>query len=144
MNFPLASLARPPARHPPVAGFRSPSFGPPCIHEAYFRHRGAPVSDSLSPSATVAACIPDRLRRSGGRHRFRQASSPPVQARRFAATFPVSFPPAFIHARRTVCSISFCPINRRQPARLSSSPIRITPLLFATPTNCKKKQPPRR
>ena len=31
-----------------------PSFGPPCIHEAHFRHRGAPVSVSLRPSATVA------------------------------------------------------------------------------------------
>ena len=45
--------------------------------------------------------IPARLRWSGGRHRFRQASSPPVQVRRFAATFPVSPQPAFIHARRT-------------------------------------------
>ena len=47
------------------------------------------------------------LRRSGGRHRFRQASSPPVQARCFAATFPVSHPPAFIHARRTALIQSF-------------------------------------
>ena len=63
---------------------------------------------------------PARLRRSGGRHRFRQASSPPVQARQFAATFPVSSPPAFIHARRgTVHPISFCPIHRRQPALAS-------------------------
>ena len=58
MNFPLASLARPPARHPTVAGFRSPSFRPPCIHEAHFRHRGAPVSGFLRPSATVAAWHP--------------------------------------------------------------------------------------
>ena len=82
------------------------------------------------------------LSRSGGRHRFRQASSPPVQARRFAATFPVSPPPAFIHARRTGPSKCSCPFLRRQPARLRSALIRITPLLFATPTNCKKKQPP--
>ena len=70
---------------------------------------------------------PARLRRSAGRHRFRQSSSPPVQARQSAATFPVSPPPAFIHARRTAHPTSFCPIYRRQPARLPSSPIRITP-----------------
>ena len=86
--------------------------------------------------------IPARLRRSGGRHRFRRSSSPPVQARRFAATFSVSPPPAFIHARITARIISFSLISRRQPARLRSLPIRITPLLFATPTKCEKKQPP--
>ena len=41
-----------------VAGFRLPSFRPPCIHEAHFRHRGASVSGSLRPSATVAAWQP--------------------------------------------------------------------------------------
>ena len=58
VDSPLASLVRPPARHPPVAGFRSPSFRPPCIHEAHFRHRGAPVSGFLRPLATVAAWHP--------------------------------------------------------------------------------------
>ena len=33
-------------------------------------------------------------------------------------------------------------VFRRQPARLRSSPIRITPLSFANQTKCKKKQPP--
>ena len=56
--MPLASLVRPPARHHPVAGFRSPSFRPPCIHEAHFRHRAASVSGFLRPSATVAAWHP--------------------------------------------------------------------------------------
>ena len=35
-----------------------PFFGPPCIHEATFRHRGAPFSGSLRPSATVAVWQP--------------------------------------------------------------------------------------
>ena len=43
MNIPLASLVRPSARHPTVAGFRVPFVGLPCIREAHFRHRGAPV-----------------------------------------------------------------------------------------------------
>ena len=33
--------------------------------------------------------------------------------------------------------------SRRQPTRLRSSPIRITPLLFSRPSNCSKQQPPR-
>ena len=41
-----------------VAGFRSPSFGPPIHQHAHFRHRGAPVYVSLRPSATVAAWHP--------------------------------------------------------------------------------------
>ena len=36
----------------------------------------------------------------------------------------------------------FLPIPRRQPTRLRSSPRRITPLSFANPAKCKKKQPP--
>ena len=84
-----------------VAGFRSPPFGPPLHQHAPFRHRGASVSGSLRPSATVAAWQPGPAAPFRGRHRFRQASSPPVQARCFAATFPPSSPPAFIHARRT-------------------------------------------
>ena len=35
-----------------------PSFRPPCIHETHFRHRGAPFSGSLRPSATVAVWQP--------------------------------------------------------------------------------------
>jgi len=58
MNFPLASLARPPVRHPPVADFRLPSFGPPLHQHAHFRHRSAPVFATLRPSATVAAWHP--------------------------------------------------------------------------------------
>ena len=100
----------------------------------------SPVSFARRPQSRLG--IPARLRRTGGKHRFRQASSPPVQARRFAATFPVSPQPAFIHARSTALPNCFCPFLRRQPARLRSSPIRITLLLFINPTNCKNQQPP--
>ncbi len=53
-----------------------------------------------------------------------------------------SIPPGVVHARRTSVTRSFQPIFRRQPARQRSAPIRITPLLFANQTKCKKKQPP--
>ena len=119
-----------------VAGFRMPSIGPPLHQHVSFRHRGAPVLrihpslrsdvDLLCPlSALALASVqaftiaarrprsrlsnPARLHRSGGRHRFRQASFSPVQARRFAATFPDSPPPAFIHARGTALTQSFLP-----------------------------------
>ena len=41
----------------------------------------------------------------------------------------------------TKCSATAA-LRRRQPARLRSSPIRITPLSFANPTKRKRKQPP--
>ena len=50
-----------PASSPQPARWRAfvlPSFGPPSIHELYFRHRVAPVFVSLRPSATVAAWQP--------------------------------------------------------------------------------------
>ena len=50
-----------PASSPPPARWRAfvlPSFRPPCIHETHFRHRGASVSGTLRPSATVAAWQP--------------------------------------------------------------------------------------
>ena len=102
-----------------VAGFRMPFVGPPCIYEVHFRHRAASVVDSLRPAATVAAWHPGPVEPVRGGQRFRQASSPPVQARRFAATFPVPSPPAFIHARRNDLFQSFLPIPRRQPALAS-------------------------
>jgi len=71
MNFPLASLVRPPAR--PQAGFRLPSVGPPCIHGTHFRHRATPVSVSLRSSATVAAWYPGPAAPVQGK-----ASIPPV------------------------------------------------------------------
>ena len=70
---PLAPLARPPARHPPVAGFRLPFVRPPLHQHAAFRHRGAPVSVSLRPSVTVAAWHPGPAAPVRGK-----ASIPPV------------------------------------------------------------------
>ena len=63
-----------------VAGFRSPFFRPPCIHEAHFRHRGVPVYGFLRPSATVAAWQP--------------GPAAPVRGK-------ASIPPGVIHAQRT-------------------------------------------
>ena len=74
-----------------VAGFRLPSFRPPCIHEAHFRHRGASVSGALLPSATVAAWHPGPAARSGGRRRFALAA------------------PGFTHARGTRDDVSAIP-----------------------------------
>ena len=97
-----ASLARPPARHPHGGGL---SFAVRRAAFASAKHTSAtaalrsPVPFARQPRSRHG--IPARLHRSGGRHRFRRSPSPPVQARRFAATFPVSFPPAFIHARNT-------------------------------------------
>ena len=120
---------------------RRPSGRPASTkHTSATAARRSPVPCARRPRSRLGS--PARLSRSGGRLRFRQASSPPVQARRFAATFPVSPQPAFIHARSTALPNCFCPFLRRQPARLRSSSVRITPLLFANPTKCKKKQPP--
>ena len=101
----------------------------------------SPVPCARRPRSRLG--IPARLRRSGGRHRFRQASSPPVQARQFAATFPVSSPPRVHPCPENGASQNFSArsigVNR---SGFVPSPIRITPLLVATTTNCKEKQPP--
>ena len=100
----LASLVRPPARHLPVAGFRY------AVRRAALHPRKNPSATAVRRSPVPCARrprsrlgIPDRLRRSRGEHRFRQASSPPVQARQSAATFPV-----FVSA-----SVHPCPEKRR-------------------------------
>ena len=134
-----------PASSPPPARWRAfvcrPSGRPASTkHTSATAARRSPVPCARRPRSRLGS--PARLSRSGGRLRFRQASSPPVQVRRFAATFPVSPQPAFIHARSTALPNCFCPFLRRQPARLRSSPIRITLLLFINPTNCKNQQPP--
>ena len=117
----LASLARPPARHPPVAGFRLPFVGPPCIHEAHFRHRGASVSGSLRPSATVAAWQPGPAAPVRGK-----ASIPPGVA---------GVHPCPENVGNAKFSAIFFGVNR---PGLPPSPIRITPLVFTNQTNCKK------
>ena len=103
--------------------------------------RRSPVTCARRPRSRLGS--PARLRWSGGRHRFRQASSPPVQVRRFAATFPVSPQPAFIHARRTglvqrflhdpAASTGPASFRRRSGSRRCYSQIQ---------TKCKEKQPP--
>ena len=137
-------VPRPASSPPPTGGGLSlcrPS-GRLCICEAHFRHRGAPVSGFLRPSATVAAWQPGPAARSGGRHRFRRALPPPVQARRFAATFPVPPPPTFIHARRTGLVQRFLPIPSAStaPASFRADPDHASS--FSPPKNCSKKQPP--
>ena len=106
MNFPLASLARPPARHPLGGGLSlCRSSGRLCIstHPSATASLRSPFPSARRPRSRLGN--PARLRRSGGRHRVRQSSSPPVQARCSAATFPVSSPPR-VHP---------CPANGGNP-----------------------------
>ena len=131
----FASLARPPAHHRRWRAFVCrPSGRPASWGTLPPPQRNAPRSRLSNPG---------RLSRPGGRHRFRQSSSPPVQARRFVATFPVSSPPSVHPCPENGSSQLFLPIIRRQPDRHRPAPNRITPLLVATPTNYNKKPPPR-
>ena len=103
--------------------------------------RRSPVPYARRPRSRLGN--PARQSRSGGRHRFRRSPSPPVQARRFAATFPVSPSPAFIHARRTAPSQKFLPYL---PASTGPAAFRADPdhaSSFSTQPNCSKKPPPR-
>ena len=118
-----ASLRVPrPASSPPPSWWRAfvrrPSGRPASTkNTSATAARRSSVSYARRPRSRLGNLA--RLHRSRGGHRFRQASSPPVQARRFAATFPVPSPPAFIHARRNDLFQSFLPIPRRQPALAS-------------------------
>ena len=76
-------------------------------HTSATAARRSPVPCARRPRSRLGS--PARLRRSGGRHRFRQAS------------------PAFIHARRTSVMQSFLPYFSASTARLRPAPIRITP-----------------
>ena len=88
-----------------VAGFRLTFFGPPCIHEAHFRHRGASVSGLLRPSATVAAWHPG-----------------PAAPFRGKASIPPGFHPCPENAPPPL--FAYSPAST---ARLRPAPIRITP-----------------
>ena len=120
---------------------RPASSPPPAWWRAFVcRSSGRPASPKHS-SATAAIRSPFPFARrprsrlgnpawmcqSGGRHRFRQASSPPVQARCSAATFTVSSRPGVHPCPENAPIQMFLPIFRRQPAWLRSSPRRITP-----------------
>ena len=128
-----------------------PSVGPPCIHEAHFRHRGASVSGALRPSSTVAAWHPGPVAPFRGK-----ASVCLVYGSAFARLHPrpgnggkvPASPSAASRCSPTLTTLSVClgsalstqvatqrpkhscRILRRQPTRLRSSPIRITPLFL--------------
>ena len=134
-----------------VAGFRSPSFRPPlhprstlppprrvgpCLHPSLRSDVDLLCPLSALSLATVQAFTtyarrprsrlgnPARLRWSGGRHRFRQAS------------------PAFIHARRTGLVQSFLhdPSASTGPASSVADPDHASS--FSPPPDCNKKPPP--
>jgi hypothetical protein len=109
-------VPRPASSPPPIGGGLSCVVRRAALHPRSTlpppRRSGLRFSSPLGHGRGLASRPAAPVRR---RHRFRQASSPPVQARRLAATFPVSPPPAFIHARRTVPPKCFCPfpgVNR--------------------------------
>ena len=115
-----------------------PFVGPPCISTP--TSATAPLRSSVPYTRRPRSRLgnPAWLRRSGGRHRFRRSSSPPVQARhstprpsRFRLRLRSSMP-----GERAIKIIYH--IHRRQPARLRSSPIQITPLSVVNPTKCKE------
>ena len=126
-RHPSRPSARPPARPRTVAGFRLPFFGLPCIHETPSRHRSSPVSGFLRPSATVAAWHPGPAGPVRGK-----ASIPPIFVFTGSGAAICRAPPGFASVRVHPCpgngpARMFLPIPRRQPARLRSSLIRITP-----------------
>ena len=120
-----------------------PSFRPPCIHEAHFRHRGASVSGFLRPSATVAAWHPGPAALVRGK-----ASIPPGVVSTGSGASVRRDLPGFVSASRSSMpgerrkTIVFCPlfgvnrpgfIPRRSGSRRCYSQIQ---------TKCKEKQPP--
>ena len=142
--MPLASLVRPPARHHPVAGFRSPSFRPPCIHEAHFRHRAASVSGFLRPSATVAAWHPGPAAPVRGK-----ASIPPVCVSTGSGATICRDLPGFASACVHPCPMGngsphkFLPRSSAStgPASFLADPDHASP--FSRQPDCQKKPPPR-
>ena len=126
-----------------VAGFRSPFVGPPCILEAHFRHRGASVSGSLRPSATVAAWHP------GPATPFRgKASIPPGVVSTGSGAAVRRDLPGFASACFHPCPENgpfqmFLPISSAStgPAAFRADPDHASS--FSTQPNCSKKPPPR-
>jgi hypothetical protein len=115
-------VPRPASSPPPAGGGLSYAVLRAALHQhTVFRHRGASVSVFTSPIghgrglATRPGCAVPGEGIDSARRCWR--SSMPGE-------------------RRQV--IVFCNINRRQPARLRPSPIRITPLLFSLHANCIK------
>ena len=102
-----------------------PSFRPPCIHEAHFRHRGAPVSGSLRPSATVAAWHPGPAALVRGK-----ASIPPGVA---------CVHPCPENGTSPTFSVRSIGVNRPGFLRRRSG----SRLVVFSPPNCSEKPPPR-
>ena len=120
-----------------------PFVGPPCIHEAHFRHRGASIFVSLRPSATVAAWQPGPAAPIRGK-----ASIPTGVVSTGSGAAVRRDLPGFVSASRSSMpgerrkTIVFCPlfgvnrpgfIPRRSGSRRCYSQIQ---------TKCKEKQPP--
>ena len=110
-----------PASSPPPAGGGLSFAG---LQAALHPRSILPSPRHIAPRSRLGNLA--RLGRSGGRHRFRQASSPPVQARRFAATLQVSPPPSNVSSKLFAISIGvnrpgFVP--RRTGSRLCCSQI---------------------
>ena len=116
-----------------VAGFRLPSFRPPCIDEAHFRHRGAPtpVGHGRGLAARPGCAGPGESIDSARRrlHRFRRVGPP--RPSRFRLRLRSSMPGE--RAAPIICL--FPGVNR---ARLRSSPIRITPRCSHTKQSAKR------
>ena len=144
-----------------------PSFRPPCIHEAHFRHRGAPFSGSLRPSATVAAwqpgpaapvrgkaSIPPGVVSTGSGAAVRRdlpgsisACVHPCPEKRpipkFSAHSPASTGPCIRPSLRSDVDL-LCPLSTHSLATGQAFTIADPDHAssFSSPTNCKKKQPP--
>ena len=112
-----------------------PTFRPPCIHEAHFRHRGASVSGFLRPSATVAAWYPGPagpIR--GGRRRLALAASRYLSRASLLlrAACVRSSPPGFTHARGNAAA--FLPPLRQPAAARTRSRLSLSASGNAIPT----------
>ena len=120
-----------------------PSFRPPCIHETHFRHRGAPFSGSLRPSATVAVWQPGPAAPVRGR-----ASIPPGVVSTGSGAAVRRDLPGFASACFHPCPENgpfqmFLPISSAStgPAAFRADPDHASS--FSTQPNCSKKPPPR-
>ena len=127
-----------------VAGFRMPFFGPPCIREALFRHRGAPVSGSLRPSATVAAwqpgpAAPDRGKASipPGVHPCPENGASP----KFSARFSGVNRPGFLR-HRSGSRLAVLSSNKLQQEAATAPEISVTVAARSAPRQFSPDSPP--
>ena len=161
-----------PASSPPPARWRAfvlPSFRPPCIHEAHFRHRAASVLSCILHFVRMWICYVRclRYRLPPSKH---SPPSPAGHGRGLASRPGCAVPGEGIDSARRrlhrfrrggsprpsrfrLRLLSSMPGERALPnvpahffgvnrPGFVPSPILITPLLFATQTKCKEKQAP--